>query len=72
MKTVLILDALEQARWTRRRDGADDLAGRPITPARVSQYNSIAFTEWLAAAGVSGSVGTGGDAYDNARRTASQ
>jgi putative transposase len=69
MKTVLILDALEQATWTRRRDGADDLAGRPITPARGSQYNSIAFTEWLAAVGVSGTVG---DAYDNARRTASQ
>jgi putative transposase len=27
MKTVLVLDALEQALWTRRRDGAGDLAG---------------------------------------------
>jgi putative transposase len=27
MKTVLVLDALEQALWTRRRDGASDLAG---------------------------------------------
>jgi putative transposase len=31
-----------------------------------SQYTSIAFTDRLAAAGVSGSVGTVGDAYDNA------
>ena len=30
------------------------------------QYTSIAFTERLAAAGVSASVGTAGDAYDNA------
>jgi len=27
MKTTLVLDALEQALWTRRRDGTDDLAG---------------------------------------------
>ena len=31
-----------------------------------AQYTSIAFTERLTAAGVSGSVGTVGDAYDNA------
>ena len=36
---------------------------RSIEP---NQYTSIAFTERLAAAGVSGSVGTVGDAYDNA------
>jgi putative transposase len=36
---------------------------RPLEPG---QYTSIAFTERLAAAGVSGSVGTVGDAYDNA------
>lgn len=32
----------------------------------LAQYTSIAFTERLAAVGVSGSVGTTGDAYDNA------
>jgi putative transposase len=32
----------------------------------LAQYTSIAFTERLAAAGVSASVGTVGDAYDNA------
>ena len=36
---------------------------RPVEPA---QYTSIAFTERLAASGVSSSVGTVGDAYDNA------
>ena len=35
-------------------------------PVELAQYTSIAFTERLAAAGVSGSVGTVGDAYDNA------
>ena len=37
-----------------------------ITPTRARQYTSIAFTERLAAAGVNGSVGAVGDAYDNA------
>jgi putative transposase len=35
-------------------------------PVELAQYTSIAFTELLAAAGVSASVGTVGDAYDNA------
>ena len=35
-------------------------------PVELAQYTSIAFTDWLAAAGVSSSVGTVGDAYDNA------
>jgi putative transposase len=65
MKTALVLDALEQALWTRRRDGGH-LAGLIHHTGAGSQYTSIAFTERLAAAGVSGSVGTVGDAYDNA------
>ena len=36
---------------------------RPLEP---KQYTSIAFTERLAAAGAQPSVGTAGDAYDNA------
>ena len=35
-------------------------------PVELAQYTSIAFTERLAAAGVSASAGTAGDAYDNA------
>jgi len=66
MKTALVLDALEQALWTRRQDGTQDLAGLVHHTDAGSQYTSIAFTERLAAAGVSGSVGTAGDAYDNA------
>jgi putative transposase len=66
MKTRLVLDALEQALWTRRRSGAGHLDGLVHHTDAGSQYTSIAFTERLAAAGVSGSVGTVGDAYDNA------
>jgi len=66
MKTALVLDALEQALWTRRREGRGDLAGLVHHTDAGSQYTSIAFTERLAAAGVSGSVGTAGDAFDNA------
>jgi putative transposase len=66
MKTALVLDALEQALWVRRQDGAQDLAGLVHHTDAGSQYTSIAFTERLAGAGVSGSVGTVGDAYDNA------
>ena len=43
-----------------------DLAGLVHHTDAGSQYTSIAFTERLAAAGVSASVGTVGDAYDNA------
>jgi putative transposase len=37
-----------------------------LPPVEPGQYTSIAFTERLAAAGVDASVGTVGDAYDNA------
>jgi putative transposase len=66
MTTALVLGALEQALWVRQRDGAHDLAGLIHHHDAGSQYTSIAFTERLAAAGVSASVGTVGDAYDNA------
>ena len=66
MRTALVLDALEQALWTRRREGRADLSGLIHHTDAGSQYTSIAFTERLAAAGVSASVGTVGDAYDNA------
>ena len=66
MTTALVLDALEQAVWTRRRDGAADLAGLIHHNDAGSQYTSIAFTERLAEAGIDASVGSVGDAYDNA------
>jgi putative transposase len=66
MRTALVLDALEQAIWTRQRGGASSLAGLICHHDAGSQYTSIAFTERLAAAGVQPSVGSVGDAYDNA------
>jgi putative transposase len=65
MRTQLVLDALEQAVWVRRREGAD-LSGLVHHTDAGSQYTSIAFTERLAAIGVSPSIGSVGDAYDNA------
>jgi putative transposase len=66
MRTDLVLDALAQAIWTRGREGVDDLSGLVCHHDAGSQYTSIAFTERLAAAGAAPSVGTIGDALDNA------
>jgi putative transposase len=66
MKTALVLDALEQAVWTRSRDGVADLSGLICHHDAGSQYTSIAYTERLAQAGIDPSVGSVGDAYDNA------
>jgi putative transposase len=66
MKTALVLDALEMAIWTRTRCGVTDLTGLVHHNDAGSQYTSIAFTERLIAAGVDASVGSVGDAYDNA------
>lgn len=65
MNTQLVLDALEQAVWTRGRAGAD-LAGLVAHTDRGSQYTSIRYTERLTDAGIAASVGTTGDSYDNA------
>jgi putative transposase len=63
VRAKVVLDGLEQALWTRRRDGRADLAGLiHHTDAGLQR----GFTERLAAAGVSASVGTVGDACDNA------
>jgi putative transposase len=66
MRTSLVLDALEQAVWTRTRDGVGDLSGLICHHDAGSQYTSIAYTERLAEAGIDPSVGSVGDAYDNA------
>jgi len=66
MRTALVLDALEQAVWTRTRDGVGDLSGLICHHDAGSQYTSIAYTERLAQAGIDPSVGSVGDAYDNA------
>jgi putative transposase len=66
MATPLVLDALEQAIWTRGRTGVTDLSGLVHHTDAGSQYTSIAFTARLLDAGVDASVGSVGDAYDNA------
>ena len=66
MRTDLVLDTIEHAFWTREQDGVSDLRGLIAHSDAGSQYTSIAFTERLAEAGVDPSVGTVGDAYDNA------
>ncbi len=65
MKTSLVLDALEHAVWTRSR-GVADLSGLIHHHDAGAQYTSIAFTERLALAGIDPSVGSVGDAFDNA------
>ncbi len=61
LKTDLVLDALEQALWSRTKTG--DLIHHSD---RGSQYLSIHYTEKLAEAGIESSVGSVGDSYDNA------
>jgi putative transposase len=65
-RAKLVLDALQMALWRRDRDG------RPAAPGLVhhsdagSQYTSFAFTAHLIEAGIDASIGSVGDAYDNA------
>jgi putative transposase len=62
LRTDLALDALEMALW--RRGG--DVEGLVHHSDRGVQYLSIRYTERLADAGAVTSVGSRGDAYDNA------
>ncbi|MGW0425470.1 IS3 family transposase [Streptomyces sp. NPDC003015] len=65
-RAKLVLDALDMALWRR------DRAGTPAGPGLVhhsdagSQYTSFAFTAHLVEAGIDASIGTVGDALDNA------
>jgi putative transposase len=61
LSTELALDALEQALYARRAP-----AGLVHHSDRGVQYLSIKYTERLAEAGIEPSVGSVGDAYDNA------
>lgn len=66
MTTELVLDTLEHAIWSRRQAGTTDLSGLVHHNDAGSQYTSFAFTSRLLEAGVDASVGSVGDAYDNA------
>jgi putative transposase len=61
MRTELVLDALEMANGLRRPG-----AGLIAHSDRGSQYTSIRYTERLDQLGAAPSVGSKGDAYDNA------
>ena len=65
MTTQLVLDALEQAVWTRQRQGRvlDSVVAQTD---RGSQYTAIRYTERLAEANIAASVGSVGSSYDNA------
>lgn len=65
--TPLVLSALDQALFTRRWASFDFTADGLIHHSDAgSQYTSLAFTEALIEAGIAGSIGTVGDALDNA------
>ena len=63
MRTDFVLDALEQAIYARR---GDTLAGLVHHSDRGTQYLAMRYTDRLADAGIAPSVGSQGDAYDNA------
>jgi putative transposase len=66
MTTDLVLDAVEHAFFTRTQDGTTTLRGLISHSDAGSQYTSVAFTQRLIAEGVDPSVGSVGDALDNA------
>jgi putative transposase len=61
-----VLDTLDMALWTRERAGLPVAGGLVHHHDNGSQYLSFAFTQRLIQAGVDASVGSVGDAYDNA------
>jgi len=65
--TPLVMSALEQALFTRRRGNAAFTATGLVHHSDAgSQYTSLAFTEALLEAAIAGSIGSVGDALDNA------
>jgi transposase InsO family protein len=63
MRTDFVLDALEQAVYDRAGVGLDGLVHHSD---RGTQYLSMRYTHRLLDAGIAPSVGSTGDAYDNA------
>lgn len=65
MTSRFVVDAVEQAIWTRGREGRD-LAGLVAHHDHGVQYLSVAYSEHLAAAGIKPSTGAVGSSHDNA------
>jgi putative transposase len=65
--TDLVMVPLRMALWQRRRDGHPTAPGQLICHSDAgSQYTSVRFTEHLELEGIRPSIGTVGDALDNA------
>ena len=62
MRTTMVLDAIEMARWSR----GNTLRGLRCHSDAGSQFTSIRYGERLAEIGAVPSIGTVGDSYDNA------
>ena len=62
MRTEMVLDALEMARWSR----GTQLRGLRCHSDAGSQFTSVRYGERLAEIGAVPSIGTVGDSYDNA------
>lgn len=62
MRSELVVDALEMATWRRRPEDGQTVAHSD----HGSQYTSWAFGRRMRAAGLLGSMGSVGDAFDNA------
>ena len=65
MTTDLVLAAINQAIFTRNREGVKVLAGLVHHNDAGSQYTSVRFTERLLEEGIDPSIGVVGDAHDN-------
>ena len=65
--TELVMTPLRMALWQRDREGRPTQPGQLIHHSDAgSQYTAIRFTEHLALEGIRPSIGSVGDAYDNA------
>jgi putative transposase len=65
MTTDLVLAAIDQAIFTRKREGVKDFTGLIHHNDAGSQYTSVRFTERLIEEGIDPSIGVVGDAHDN-------
>ncbi len=65
MTTDLVLAAIDQAIFTRKREGVKSLAGLVHHNDAGSQYTAVRFTDRLLEEGIDPSIGVVGDAHDN-------
>ena len=67
MRTDLVMTPLRIAQWQRDREGHPVSPGALISDSDAgAQYTSVRYTEHLALEGIEPSIGSVGDAYDNA------